>query len=125
MQNPRPNSADATGKGGSPPTLDYRPPRTRPFRRGAGRHRGPDSFLGCAAIFFSLLPSLSCLAGWLLGDLPVGIGLGVLPGGMAVLFGLVALLERETCKTFPLVAIALTGAYLFAAWVVLPWLRQG
>ena len=72
-----------------------------------------------------MLPALCFLAGGLLGNLRAGIAVALFPGAMAVLLGTGGLLEKGTCKTFPLVAIGLSGIFGLTAWVTLRWLVRG
>ncbi len=108
-----------------PPTLGYagRPGGQRPldwFRKWFS-YRGSDSFLGCSALFFAVLP-------WAIGviDLafaaaggPAGLSCFGLPmAALGVILGLAGLVEREVSRTFPAAAIVMGSIYLLVMFVV-------
>jgi hypothetical protein len=97
----------------TPPTPD-RPPWS--FETWFDRH-GPDSFLGCSALFTSLLPWLAALAGFLafgwrgFGDIAC---FSVLFAFLGIVQGLGGLVERGVSRTFPTAALALAVLYILA-----------
>ena len=109
-----------------PPTLDYQSPGANAPSIGRRvwlwlSYPGSDSFLGCAALFFAMMAWCVSVLGFGLAGLSgavLGGCFGVLLDPLAVVFGLGALLERETSKTFPAVAIVSGGVHLLAVFVV-------
>ncbi len=80
-------------------------------------NRGEDTFLACSALLFAVLAWVFAIVGMLTSAAAVGALAATLLFVFSALLGIGGMFERHTSKTFPLLALALDGAFICYFWI--------